>query len=184
MPAIHPTADAGSYTSESLEGKTMRCGCAIAPVEVAINAPVYHNHLCGCSKCWKPENALLAMIAVVPAGNLEVIDGGEKLEAVEKDLKIVRYACRDCGSHMFGQVEDVDHHFFGLDFIHPELVDGPAPRLEFAGFVSSLVETGTEPARMSAIRARLSDLGIPFYDAFSPEIMDIIAWHKVKLAKS
>ncbi|NSY39357.1 SRPBCC family protein [Leisingera sp. ANG59] len=183
-PALHPAVDGGSYASESLVGQTLRCGCACAQVEVKINGPVYHNHLCGCSKCWKPAEALLAMIAVVSGGNLEVTSGGEKLAAVDGDQKIVRYACRDCGTHMYGRVDDADHHFYGLDFIHPELVDGPAPRPEFAGFVSSLVETGTEPARMGAIRAQLSDAGIPSYDAFSPEIMDMIAWHKVKLAES
>jgi hypothetical protein len=36
---------------------------------------------------------------------------------------------------------------------------------------------------MKAIRRRLEELGIPAYDAFSSELMDIIAWHKVKMNK-
>ena len=35
---------------------------------------------------------------------------------------------------------------------------------------------------MEAIRAELTASDIPSYDAFSPEIMDIIAYHRVKLA--
>jgi hypothetical protein len=36
---------------------------------------------------------------------------------------------------------------------------------------------------MKAIRRRLAELGIPSFDAFSPELMDIIAWHGVKINK-
>ena len=85
---------------------------------------------------------------------------------------------------MVGRVEERDHHFHGVDFIHPELADGAAPVPEFAGFVSSLIETGTNPTRMASVRARLAALGLAAYAAFSPELMDIIAWHKVKIARA
>ena len=52
---------------------------------------------------------------------------------------------------------------------------------EFAGFVSSLIETGTSPSLMEAIRGRLAALRIPAYDAFLPEIMDLIGWHRRKI---
>ena len=84
---------------------------------------------------------------------------------------------------MVARVEHPDHHFYGLDFIHPELAGGAAcPAPEFAGFVSSLVETGRAPSTMSRVRQRLQALGVAAYDAFSPELMDLIAWHKRKLA--
>lgn len=35
---------------------------------------------------------------------------------------------------------------------------------------------------MEAVRTALAEAEIPAYDAFSPEIMDVIAWHKVKMA--
>jgi hypothetical protein len=35
---------------------------------------------------------------------------------------------------------------------------------------------------MEAIRRNLASLGIPAFDGFSPEIMDVIAWHRRKLA--
>ena len=86
---------------------------------------------------------------------------------------------------MVGTVADPEHHFFGLVFVHPERArDEAASRPEFAGFVSSLVETGRHASRMEAVRDALSTAGIPAYDAFSPEIMDIIGYHKRKIAST
>ena len=56
---------------------------------------------------------------------------------------------------------------------------GPA----FADFVRSLIETGTSPSLMEAIRGRLAALRIPAYDAFLPEIMDLIGWHRRKIER-
>ncbi|WP_299690749.1 S-(hydroxymethyl)glutathione synthase [Hydrocarboniphaga sp.] len=183
-PMLHPAVDGGVTTGSGSAGATLRCHCAEHPVEVRIDVKLVHNHLCGCSKCWKPGGALFAQTAVVPAGTLHVIANEDKLSLVDASQSIKRHACRDCGVHMFGRVDDVDHHFYGLEFVHPELAieaDMPAP--EFAGFTSSLVEAGKSPSHMTAIRKRLAALGIPSYDAFSPELMDIIAWHKVKILK-
>ena len=49
--------------------------------------------------------------------------------------------------------------------------------------MSSLIETGTSPSLMEAIRSRLAALRIPAYDAFSPEIMDLIGWHRRKIQR-
>ena len=86
---------------------------------------------------------------------------------------------------MVGRVPDKDHHFYGLDFIHPELAieANATSKPEFAGFVSSVIESGTSPSKMEAIRDRLKAVGVPTYDAFSPELMDVIAWHKVKVKR-
>jgi S-(hydroxymethyl)glutathione synthase len=154
-------------------------------VELIVSEPVSHNHLCGCSKCWKPEGATFAQIAVVPAGSVTETANAQKLESVDPSQKIERFRCKECGTHMVGRVSDPDHHFYGLEFVHPELMDSDAqPQVEFAAFVSSLIETGTSPSLMTSARKQLSASGIPAYDAFSPELMDIIAWHRVKLAKA
>ncbi|TBW48304.1 glutathione-dependent formaldehyde-activating protein [Marinobacter halodurans] len=181
---IHSCLDNPASGKVSLQGKTLTCSCAEKPVVITVNAQAYHNHLCGCSKCWKPEDASMALIAVVADGQLTVAENSDKLQVVDETQSIKRYACSSCGTHMVGRVEDKDHHFYGLNFIHPELVtDGLVPAPEFAGFVSSLVENGMEPAHMVSIRVSLKNRGIPSYDVFSPEIMDMIAWHKVKLGK-
>ena len=106
----------------------------------------------------------------------------DKLAVVDDAQKIRRHACAECGIHMIGTVEDPDHHFFGISFVHPELARGTlCPKPEFAGFVSSVIEGGVSPTRMAAVRKQLNRAGIPCYDGFSPEIMDIIAWHRNKI---
>ncbi len=82
---------------------------------------------------------------------------------------------------MYGRIENRNHPFYGFDFIHPELSqeEGWAPP-EFAAFVSSVIESGTDPARMPAIRARLRELGLEPYDCLSPALMDAIATHNAK----
>ena len=54
---------------------------------------------------------------------------------------------------------------------------------EFAAFVSSIIESGADPAQMDAIRARLRELKLEPYDCLSPPLMDAIATHTWK-AKS
>ena len=185
QPALHPAVDQPRPESQDrLQGATLRCACATDPVEVSLGAGTSHNHLCGCSKCWRPDGALFAQIAVLPAGKATVTAHGDKLAPVDPNQKIVRHACNSCGTHMIGRVSDPDHHFFGLDFVHPELaVNRTAAAPEFAGFVSSLIESGTDPAGMVAIRKQLSARDLPAYDGFSPEMMDVIAWHRVKLGR-
>ena len=182
--ALHPSVDNGLGSKIARPIELLRCGCDHTPIEVRLDGQIWHNHLCGCSKCWKPKGALFAQTAVVPAGTLEITANGGKLEIVDQNQAIRRHRCRSCGTHMVGRVEDPDHHFYGVDFIHPELAGHAVPAPDFAGFVSSVIESGTSPMRMAAIRARLEALGLPAYDAFSPELMDIIAWHKVKIAKT
>jgi S-(hydroxymethyl)glutathione synthase len=182
--SLHPAVDSGLAAKRTgVSGAELRCLCAADPVVVAVSLPIYHNHLCGCSKCWKPEGAMFAQTAVVVREGVQVTENDAKLALVDPNQSIQRHACRECGTHMLGSVADPDHHFFGLAFIHPELASdqaGSSP--EFAGFVSSVIETGTSPSLMSAVRRRLTALQIPAFDAFSPELMDIIAWHKCKLA--
>jgi S-(hydroxymethyl)glutathione synthase len=180
--AIHPAVDGGELNAAPAPVERLRCECAQDPVEIKITAPMKHPHLCGCSQCWKPDGAVFALIAVVPHDAAAVVACEHKLHIVAPDAAIQRHACRDCGAHMIGKVSDPDHHFYGLAFIHPEL-SGAAPKPEFAGFVSSIIEAGASPTQMRAVRKTLQAKGIPAYDAFSPELMDVIAWHKVKMKK-
>ena len=178
---LHPSVDAPQRQPVGLVGATLSCLCA-KPVRVRLSEEIAHNHLCGCSQCWKPPSATLAQTAVVPSGTLDVVEGGERLEIVDKAQKVQRYACASCGVHLFGRVEDLDHHFYGVDFVHPELaLDRSAPKPEFAGFLSSLVESGLSPTLMYVLREGLRRAGVPAHDSFSPELMDVIAWHRVKV---
>jgi len=177
IPTLHPAVDNGTATGPGRAESKLRCHCPTDKVEVLIDAQMVHNHLCGCSKCWKPAGARFAQTAVVPAGTLHVTANEDKLDVVDPSQAIRRHACRVCGTHMFGRVDNIDHHFYGVDFVHPELaIEANGPRPEFAGFVSSLIETGENPSNMHSIRKRLNELEIPPYDAFSPELMDRLTY--------
>ena len=53
---IHPAVDGGVHPGRAdFAGCTLRCKCATDPVEVQIGAQTAHNHVCGCTKCWKPR---------------------------------------------------------------------------------------------------------------------------------
>src|SRR5699024_40919 len=132
------------------------CACTDNPVTVEIDAQPAHNHLCGCTKCWKPEGANFSMLAVVPRDKLSVTSNEDKLEIVDPDAVIKRHACRSCGVHMYGRIEDTNHPFYGLDFIHLDRANEPGwPAPEFAAFVSSIIESGMDPANMDQVRGRL-----------------------------
>jgi S-(hydroxymethyl)glutathione synthase len=177
--SIHPGVDNGLQpAAEGFAGGTLVCGCAENSVTVTIEGQCAHNHVCGCSKCWKPEGAVFSQVAVVSRDNLSVTANEDKLEVVDASAAIQRHACKECGVHMYGRIENKDHPFYGLDFIHTERAneDGWAPA-EFAAFVSSIIESGTNPAEMDGIRARLKELGLEPYDCLSPPLMDAIATH-------
>ncbi len=180
--SLHPAIDEGVKAGRAgFSGGTLRCHCREWPVEVTVSAQSAHNHACGCTKCWKPKGALFSLVAVVPRELLEVAANGDKLEIVDKSAAIQRYACKNCGVHMFGRIENRNHPFYGLDFIHTELSDDDgwsAP--EFAAFVSSIIEAGFPPDGMDEVRARLKELGLEPYDCLSPFLMDLIATHAAK----
>lgn len=179
---IHPAVDGGVKPgSASFSGGVLTCKCATDPVKVEVSSQTAHNHVCGCSKCWKPEGALFSQVAVVGRDHVKVVQNGEKLKVVDPDATIQRHACTGCGVHMFGRIENKDHPFYGLDFVHTELSPESgwsAP--EFAAFVSSIIEAGFDPAKMGDVRARLKELGLEPYDALSPPLMDAIATHVAK----
>ncbi len=182
--SIHALIDDGlKPATEGFTGGTLNCHCASDKVTVAVGSQVAHNHACGCTKCWKPSGASFSLVGVVPRDSLSVSANESKLEIVDESAAIQRYACKECGVHMYGRIENDGHPLYGLDFIHVELSDdeGWAPA-EFAAFVSSIIESGTNPDDMGAVRARIKELGLEPYDCLSPPIMDLLATHAAKAA--
>lgn len=180
--SIHPSVDRGVKPGvASFSGGTLSCKCTSQPVTVTLGANVAFNHVCGCTKCWKPSGATFSMVAVVPRAQLKVSGNGHKLKIVDQGAVIHRYACTACGTHMYGRIEKQDHPFHGFDFVHPELFkeEGWAAP-DFAAFVSSIIEAGVAPAKMPEVRARLTELGLAPYDCLSPALMDAIATHTAK----
>jgi S-(hydroxymethyl)glutathione synthase len=181
--SIHPSVDKGLQPGAGdFAGGTLTCHCATDAVTVTIRGNVAHNHVCGCTKCWKPKGALFSLVAVVPRDNLQVTANGQKLKVVDASATIQRHACSACGVHMFGRIENSAHPFYGLDFVHTELSkDNGWAAPEFAAFVSSIIEAGAaKPEQMPSIRARLKKLKLEPYDCLSPVLMDAIATHTAK----
>ena len=180
--SIHPAVDNGvKQGATSFAGGTLQCKCASNPVEVTVTSQSAYNHVCGCTKCWKPAGAVFSQVAVVPRDKLQVSRNAEKLKVVDTSAAIQRYACPDCGVHMYGRIENTKHPFYGFDFIHTELSrDQGWSAPEFAAFVSSIIESGFPPAQMASVRARLKELGLEPYDCLSPALMDAIATHVAK----
>jgi S-(hydroxymethyl)glutathione synthase len=179
---IHPAVDGGIKKSvDGFASGTLHCLCKSDAVEVQIGNQVAFNHVCGCTKCWKPTGARFSVVGVVPSDKVTVTAHEEKLKIVEEDALIQRHACTACGAHLFGRIENKNHAFYGLDFIHTELSpqdgwEGPA----FAAFVSSIIESGTPPASMDEIRRTLRAIGLEPYDCLSPALMDILATQAAK----
>ena len=182
---IHPAVDNGVTKTEerNFAGATLSCHCHTDPVKVRVSAQVAHNHVCGCTQCWKPKDAIFSQIAVVSRDKVEILQNGHKLKVVNPNTTIQRHACTVCGVHLIGRIENDKHAFYGLDFVHPELADKPgfaAP--QFGAFVSSIIEGGVPPSHTNPIRDRLKELGLPPYDCLSPPLMDALATQSAKLA--
>src|SRR5689334_21224414 len=159
---LHPSIDKGVKAgNKKFKGGTLTCHCASDPVTVGIKGDVAHNHACGCTKCWKPAGAVFSVVAVVPRDSVSVLENGDKIQIVDTAAAIQRHACKVCGTHMYGRIENKGHPFYGLDFNLPELLqEQGSAALGFAAFVSSVIESGVKPDQMPGNRARLKELGL------------------------
>jgi len=178
---IHPAVDNGVKPGTGISGGTLTCKCASQQVTVSLGGDVAHNHICGCTKCWKPEGTVFSQIAVIGKDKVKVTANEQKLKVVDSSAAIQRHACTGCGVHMYGRIENKNHPFYGLDFVHTELSKESgwsAPT--FAAFVSSIIESGYKPEGMGEVRARLKELKLEPYDCLSPPLMDAIATHTAK----
>ncbi|MHA3061687.1 S-(hydroxymethyl)glutathione synthase [Acinetobacter sp. ANC 4636] len=180
---LHPAINDGisKTEQENFAGGTLKCHCEDHPVEVKITSQTAHNHACGCSKCWKPKGALFSLVAVVSKDAVQIAANEDKLQIVDESATIQRHACKECGVHMFGRIENTEHPFYGLDFIHTELSNEAGwSEPQFAAFVSSIIETGAPVSQMSAVRSQFQSIGLNTYDCLSPTLMDAISTHVAK----
>lgn len=182
---LHPSINDGITKGDpKFPGGKLYCHCADNPVEVTLGSNVAHNHACGCSKCWKPHGSLFSVVAVIPRDKVAVTRGQDKLGIVDREATIQRHACRFCGVHLFGRIEN-DHPFKGLDFVHVELsYEKGWQEPQFAAFVSSIIEQGFQPGGMEEVRNTFKAKGLETYDALSPPLMDAIStWTAQKSGK-
>ncbi|KAL1973523.1 hypothetical protein VTN31DRAFT_6158 [Thermomyces dupontii] len=176
VPPLHPLIDKGiTKGKDNFPGGKLYCHCPNNRVEVTLDGNVAHNHACGCSKCWKPKGYLFSVVGVIPKDKLRVTANVSKLKIVDPNAVIQRYACTQCGVHLFGRIEK-EHPFKGLDFVHVELSNEKGwQEPQFAAFVSSIIEQGFHPSGIDEVRQKLKSVGLETYDALSPPLMDAIA---------
>jgi S-(hydroxymethyl)glutathione synthase len=86
---IHPSIDGGITSGNSdFSGGTLTCHCTESPVIVQITTQTAHNHVCGCSKCWKPDRAIFSQISVVGKDHVKVIENSDKLDVIDTEAAI------------------------------------------------------------------------------------------------
>src|SRR5258708_8804084 len=151
--AIHPAVDKGVKPGNAaFGGGTLKCKCAQAPVTVTINGDVAFNHVCGCTKCWKPQGATFSLVAVVPRDKLTVGANAQKMKVVDANAAIQRHACTGCGVHLYGRIENTKHPFYGFDFVPTELwKEQGYSAAEVAAFVSWIIAFATLPDPLGAV---------------------------------
>lgn len=182
---IHPAVNKGvKKGKKGFAGGTLTCNCSSKKVEVTLSGDTAHNHICGCSKCWKPDGALFSQVAVISRDNVKVTANGDKLKVVDAKATIQRHACKDCGTHMYGRIENKDHAFYGLDFVHTELSDQDGwSEPQFAAFVSSIIEQGFPIENIGEVRAQIAKIELPYFDVLSSQLMDVLSAHAYKLSQ-
>ena len=81
---IHPAVDGGLRPAAAkFSGGSLSCNCEKKTVTVSIVGQCAHNHVCGCSKCWKPKGALFSQVAVVSRDNVTVSANAKKIKVVD-----------------------------------------------------------------------------------------------------
>jgi S-(hydroxymethyl)glutathione synthase len=129
----------------AFSGGTLICKCVHDPVKIKIEGSIAYDHACGCTKCRKPAGADFSVVAVVSKEHLQIAQNEGKLYIVDPSAAIRRHACKGCGVHLYGRIENKNHPFQGFDLIHPALFQETGwPPPEFAAFVSSVIESGRE----------------------------------------
>src|SRR5258708_36042878 len=123
------------------------------------------------------------MIGVVSKDNVKVTQNGDKLGIVDASKTIQRHACKVCGVHMYGRIENNKHAFYGLDFVHPELsTESGWAAPGFAAFVSSIIEAGADPENMGAVCSQVKEAGLEPYECLDPPLMGAKATSSAEMA--
>jgi S-(hydroxymethyl)glutathione synthase len=110
------------------------------------------------------KSSFCDVVAVASRDNVSVTANADKLQVVDPSATIQRYACKGCGVHMYGRIENKNHPFYGLDFIHTELSPQKGwSEPKFAAFVSSIIESGVDAGLLTLI-----DTGAVFIGMVNP----------------
>ncbi|WP_373455333.1 S-(hydroxymethyl)glutathione synthase [Shewanella morhuae] len=175
---MHPQVDNGIVAGrDGFSGGYLFCKCSSKPLKLPLVLRLPTIMFAVVANVGSQKEPCFS-VAVVARDKVSVTENSHKLIIIDESATIQRYACKECGTHMFGRIENTGHPFHGLDFVHTELSSEQgwsAP--EFAAFVSSIIESGAAPESMGDVRNTLKELGLEPYDCLSPVLMDAIATH-------
>ena len=184
--AIHPAVDRGlKPAAKDFAGGTLRCLCATDPVEVKITSQVLHNHVCGCTQCWKPKGAVFSRSRVVPAkgqGDRERRQAeGRQPERAHPPPRLHAAAACTCT----GRSRREKHAFDGAGLHSHRAVEGESgwapPEVRRLRVVDHRGRAPS-PTRWRRSARSLEELGLQPYDCLSPALMDDIATSTAKAA--
>ena len=153
---IHPSVDNGVKPgTKDFKGGTLTCQCASNPVAVTLASDVAFNHVCGCTKCWKPEGAVFSVVAVVGRDKLSVTANGKKLKVVDpaprsSAMPAPTAACTCTAASRTRTIRSTASTSCTPSCRRTQGWAAP----EFAAFVSSIIETGSCEAGGDGRRAR------------------------------
>ena len=106
-----------------------------------------------------------------------MLENGE-LHVVDASKTIQRYACKVCGTHMYGRIENKGHPFYGLrdPLFTPSCSRNSAWRRRASGSaLRSRPDRAGQPEQMDGIRHRLKELGLEPMICLLLALMDAIA---------
>lgn len=81
------------------------CRCEKKKVRFEYRRPPVETHYCLCSDCTDSCGGVLALIAVVEKDSFEVSSGANKISNLDTKPTCHRKFCKECGCHMFLEVE-------------------------------------------------------------------------------
>ncbi len=164
--SIHPAVDKGTKpAAANFAGGTLVCHCSDKKVAVAIDSQCAYNHVCGCTKCWKPAGALFSQVAAVPRDKLRVTATATNSRSWIRmrlsngtPARVAAYTCTVA---------------LRMKSIRSSVSISSTRN-------SRRTKAGRRRNNMGAVRARLRELKFEPYDCLSPALMDAIATHTAK----
>jgi len=106
---------------------------------------------------------VFSVIAVVGKDKVSVLQNGDKLAVVIRRRPFSATPARDAACTVWPHREQ-GHPFYGLTSCIRTVLRAGLVRAAVRGFVSSIIEQGSNPSKMGEVRGRFKELGLESYD--------------------
>jgi len=165
MISIHPSVDKG--IKAGVKDFAVAPWCVMQPrmrCEVTVTSNSRTTTPAAAPSAGSQKGALSRSLPWCRANKVSVTKKRETNSRCDPSATIQRHACTGCRVHSTRASKKISA-FHGLDFnpyrsCRRRGLSAPG----FAGFVSSIIESGFDPNRMAKVRGRLKELGLETYD--------------------